>query len=160
MPEMPEPYFHGYAADAPGAPLRDVTRSNPDVAWAAGAMISTVDDLRVWVDALVAGSLVSPTLQADRLAIEAWQSEPVHVGYGLGIQEIGGLLGYNGGIMGYGSWMMHDPKTGSTIVVVTNLGSTTGGIASVIIFAKIADLLFRDRGFLSLVPTPRATPTP
>lgn len=159
-PEMPEPYAHGYAADDAGAPLRDVTRSNPDVAWTAGAMISTLDDLRVWVDALVAGSLLSPTLQAERLAIEEWRSEPVHVGYGLGILEIGGLLGHNGGIMGYGSWMMHDPETGATLVVVTNQGNTTGGTASVIIFARIADLLFPGRGLATLVPPAIATPTP
>jgi D-alanyl-D-alanine carboxypeptidase len=159
-PEMPDPYAHGYAVDHVGAPLRDVTRSNPDVAWAAGAMISTMDDLRVWVDALVAGSLLSPTLQAERLAIEEWRSEPVRVGYGLGILEIGGLLGHNGGIMGYGSWMMRDPETGATLVVVTNQGSTTGGIASVIIFGEITDLLFPDRGLVSLVPLSIATPTP
>jgi D-alanyl-D-alanine carboxypeptidase len=161
-PEMPHPYAHGYAADHVGAPLRDVTRSNPDVAWAAGAMISTMDDLRVWVDALVAGSLLSPTLQAERLAIEEWRSEPFHVGYGLGILEIGGLLGHNGGIMGFGSWMMHEPETGAALVVVTNLGSTTGGVASAIIFAKIADLLFPDRGLAALVPPAPAiaTPTP
>ena len=159
-PEMPDPYAHGYAVDHVGAPLRDVTRSNPDVAWAAGAMISTMDDLRVWVDALVAGSLLSPSLQAERLAIEEWRSEPVRVGYGLGILEIGGLLGHNGGIMGYGSWMMRDPETGATLVVVTNQGSTTGGIASVIIFGEITDLLFPDRGFASLVPPSIATPTP
>ena len=159
-PEMPDPYAHGYAVDHVGAPLRDVTRSNPDVAWAAGAMISTMDDLRVWVDALVAGSLLSPSLQAERLAIEEWRSEPVRVGYGLGILEIGGLLGHNGGIMGYGSWMMRDPETGATLVVVTNQGSTTGGIASVIIFGEITDLLFPDRGFASLVPPSIATSTP
>ena len=157
-PELPDPYAHGYAVDHVGAPLRDVTRSNPDVAWSAGAMISTLGDLRMWVDALVAGSLLSPELQAERLDIEAWPSRSVHLGYGLGIMEIGGLLGHNGGIMGYGSWMMHDPGTRATIVLVTNLGSTTGGIASVIIFAEIADLLFPERGFAALVPPPAATP--
>jgi hypothetical protein len=44
--------------------------------------------------------------------------------------------------------------------VVTNQGSTTGGIASVIIFGEITDLLFPDRGFASLVPPSIATPTP
>jgi len=82
------------------------------------------------------------------------------VGYGLGILEIGGLLGHNGGIMGYGSWMMQDPETGTTLVVVANQGSTTGGIASAIIFARIADLLFPDRGLAALVPPAIATPTP
>ena len=91
---------------------------------------------------------------------EPWVSEPVRVGYGLGIQEYGGLLGHNGGILGYGSWMMRDPETGATLVVVTNLGNTSGGIASAIIFAKIADLLFPDRGLAALVPPAIATPTP
>ena len=159
-PEMPEPYAHGYAADAAGAPLRDVTRSNPDVPWAAGAMISTMGDLRIWAEALVAGSLLTPALQAERLEFGTWIPEPVPVGYGLGIQETGGLLGHSGGILGYGSWMMHDPETGATLVVVANLGSTVGGIASVIIFAEIADLLFPGRGFASLVPPPTATPAP
>ena len=39
-------YAHGYLAEQPGDPLRDVTRSNPAVAAAAGAMISTVADLK------------------------------------------------------------------------------------------------------------------
>jgi D-alanyl-D-alanine carboxypeptidase len=158
-PEMPEPDAHGYAAAHAGAPVRDVTRSNPAVAWASGAMISTIGDLRLWAEALVAGSLLTPELQAERLAIAAWRSEPVGVGYGLGIQEYGGLLGHNGGILGYGSWMMRDPETGATLVV-TNQGSTTGGIASAMIFARIADLLFPDRGFAALAPPAIATPTP
>ena len=35
-----------------------------DVPWAAGAMISTIGDLRIWAEALVAGSLLTPELQA------------------------------------------------------------------------------------------------
>jgi hypothetical protein len=55
--------------------------------------------------------------------------------------------------------MMRDPETGATLVV-TNQGSTTGGIASAMIFARIADLLFPDRGVASLAPPAIATPTP
>lgn len=99
-PAMPEPYAHGYAADRPGAPVRDVTRSNPDVAWASGAMLSTLEDLHRWVEILVAGSLLTPALQAERLTIEPWSTEPVSMGYGLGIQEIGGLLGHTGASLG------------------------------------------------------------
>lgn len=159
-PEMPVPYAHGYAAGHAGGPLRDVTRSNPGVPWASGAMISTIEDLRIWAEALVAGSLLGPALQTERLEIETWVSEPIHAGYGLGIQEYGGLLGHNGGILGYGSWMMRDPAAGATLVVVSNLSATLGGLASVIIFAEIADLLFPDRGFASLAPSPVATPVP
>ena len=159
-PDMPQPYFHGYAAAEAGAPLRDVTRSNPDVAWAAGAMISTLRDIRIWAEALAAGSLLSPALQAERLQTGTLWSEPVYVGYGLGILEFGGLLGHNGGILGYSSWMMHDPETGATLVTVTNLGDTHGGIASDIIFGEIANLLFPERGFAATRLPSIATPAP
>jgi D-alanyl-D-alanine carboxypeptidase len=162
-PEMPEPYAHGYAAERAGVPLRDVTRSTPDVPWAAGAMISTMGDLRTWADALVAGTLLSPAMQAARLTIGTELTEPIHTGYGLGIQEWGGLLGHNGGILGFSLWMMQDPQTGTTIVVVTNLGTTTGAhgsMASVLIFTGIADLLFPKQGFAALLPPPVATPVP
>jgi D-alanyl-D-alanine carboxypeptidase len=157
---MPAQYVHGYAADQPGGPLRDVTRSNPDVAWAAGAMISTLEDLRLWAAALVSGSLLTPQLQAERLAMQTMSAAPLHIGYGLGIMEFGGLLGHNGGIFGYSSWLMRDPETDATIVLVTNLGDTHGGIASVIIFAEIAEMLFPDRGFAALLSALTATPTP
>ena len=149
-PDMPAPYAHGYAAEAPGDALRDVTRSNPDVPWAAGAMISTLDDLKIWVDALVSGSLLSPEMQAERLQIETWFAEPLNLGYGLGLMEIGGLLGHNGGILGYSSWMLQDPETGTTIIMVDNIGTTEGDKASGIIFGKIADVLFPGRGFAVL----------
>jgi D-alanyl-D-alanine carboxypeptidase len=159
-PEMPEPYTHGYAADEPGAPLRDVTRSNVDVPWAAGAMISTIGDLRIWAEVLLAGPLLTPELQTERLMIEPSTTEPIHTGYGLGIQEIGGLLGHAGGIMGYGSVLMLDPETGTTLVVIANLGDTTRSLGGGIIFGEIANLLFPGRGFASLVPSPVATPAP
>jgi len=149
-PEMPEPYAHGYAAEAPGDPVRDVTRSNPDVPWTAGAMISTLGDLKIWLDALVSGSLLSPEVQAERLAIESWITEPLTLGYGLGVMEIGGLLGHNGGILGYSSWMLQDPETGASIIMVDNIGTTEGDKASGIIFGRIADLLFPGRGFAAL----------
>ncbi len=67
-PEMPAPYAHGYEAPAPGDPLRDVTRSNPDIPWTAGAMISTLADVHTWASALANGTLLGADLQQERLA--------------------------------------------------------------------------------------------
>lgn len=150
-PDMPEPYAHGYAADEPGAIVRDVTHSNPDVPWAAGAMISTLGDLKIWIDALVSGALLSPALQAERTTLLPWFEEPLTSGYGLGLYELGGLLGHNGGILGYSSWMMQDPESKATIILVDTIGTTEGDKASGLIFGKIADLLFPGRGFDGLV---------
>ena len=46
-PAMPEPYARGYYAGEDGkGEIRDYTATNPAVAWTAGAMISTLGDLK------------------------------------------------------------------------------------------------------------------
>lgn len=152
---LPEPILRGYLAGTPGEPLRDVTISNPDVAWTAGAMISTLGDLKTWAGALATGTLLSPELQAERLDMQVLRAGPVPVGYGLGILDLAGFLGHNGGILGYSSWMVYEPETGSTVVVVTNRASTEGGTADPI-FYGILDLFFPGR---FPAPAPEATPS-
>lgn len=161
--DIPQPFAHGYAATGPGAPLRDVTHSNPDVAWAAGAMISTLKDLHTWSNALVAGTLLSPETQAERLAFTDVITEPVAFGYGLGIMHIDGILGHSGGILGYGTWMMQDEATGITVVQMTNFGSTEGDPWSQLLILRLLDCLLPDRGLAVLLQDfadAAATPTP
>ena len=142
-PEMPAPYAHGYLGEQRGDPLRDVTRSNPAVAAAAGAMISTVADLKTWAAALSTGALLSPALQAERLAVRPFAQSPA-AGYGLGVLDAFGFLGHSGGIFGYSSWMLYDPDTRATLVMVTTRASTEGGTADPIL-AGILHLLFPGR---------------
>ncbi|MDQ3427955.1 MAG: beta-lactamase family protein, partial [Gemmatimonadota bacterium] len=158
-PDMPVPFLRGYAAAEPGDPLRDVTRSNPAVAAAAGAMISTVGDLKTWAEALATGALLSPELQAERLDFQRYPpiQTPIgeqQFGYGLGVFTFNGFIGHNGGILGYSLWMVYEPETGSTIVVVTNRAATEGGTADGL-FIGIARLLFPDH---FPAATPMATP--
>lgn len=149
--DIPQPFAHGYAATEPGAPLRDVTHSNPDVAWAAGALISTLPDLHTWSNALVAGTLLSPETQAERLTFTNAITEPVTFGYGLGIMNIGGILGHSGGILGYGTWMMQDEATGITVVQMTNFGSTEGDPWSQLLILSLLDRLLPERGLAVLL---------
>ena len=142
-PELPTPYARGYLGEQPGDPMRDVTRSNPAVAAAAGAMISTVADLKTWAAALVTGALLSPALKAERLAVRPFAQSPT-AGYGLGILDAYGFLGHSGGIFGYSSWMLYDPDTPASIVIVTNRAATEGGTADPIL-AGILQLLFPGR---------------
>lgn len=142
---MPEPFAHGYNdRTAGGGALIDASISNPDVGWAAGAMISTLDDLHTWVTAMTDGSLLSPATQAERLTFEAISEHPVSMGYGLGILHIGGMQGHNGGIVGYSSWMVRDPETDTTIVLVSMRGGEKGGSGDPI-FYDLAHELFPDR---------------
>lgn len=156
--DMPEPYLPGYADDAAGAPLRDVTRSNPDIPWTSGAMISTLADLRIWARALAGGTLLTPETQAARLEFGSLATEPVTVGYGLGILAINGLIGHNGGILGYSSWMVHAVEEDATVVVVTNRAGTEGGTSDPI-FIQLVSMLFPTRfADLPAMTTPEASP--
>jgi D-alanyl-D-alanine carboxypeptidase len=127
-PDMPQPVLRGYAQPDASSPMQDVTRSNPNVAWTAGAMVSTLHDLSRWSKALASGSLLSGAMQERRL-----QTRPLtpdqSVHYGLGIADIYGFLGHNGGIAGYSTMMLHDPAIDATVITAANLSGLHGGAA-------------------------------
>jgi D-alanyl-D-alanine carboxypeptidase len=96
-------HAHGYRLPAtPGAPYMDVTPFSPTLAWTAGAIISTADDLRRFYRALLRGQLLRPALLEQMLTTV--QVSPVF-GYGHGIYTqrtaCGTLWGHDGGIPGY-----------------------------------------------------------
>jgi D-alanyl-D-alanine carboxypeptidase len=153
---MPEPAMRGYFAEALGDPLIDVTRSNPNFAWTTGAVISTLADMRTWAVALAEGTLLTPVTQQARLQTRSLVEGPVSVAYGLGVLTFGGLVGHNGGIPGYSSWMLHDPESGATIAIVANRAGERGGTSDPILHGVLA-LLFPDR-FPQLAPTAASTP--
>ena len=72
----------------------DETLTNPSWGWAAGAGISTADDLTRYVQALVDGTLLSPHLQKTRLASvqPTDPTNPQAAGYGLALAQFGPLL--------------------------------------------------------------------
>jgi D-alanyl-D-alanine carboxypeptidase len=109
----------------------DVTNLNPSWGWAAGAAISTAEDLATYVEALVGGGLLGEAMQAERLA-SVRPTDPANpgFGYGLALASFGPMLGHNGSLPGYQSFMGHDPTTGLTLVVFTNLQLDPAGHAT------------------------------
>ncbi len=152
--QLPVPYAHGYLfgtnenpdltkpqqAEALSGKLlpSDVTHANPSWAWAAGGAISTAADLADYVEALVGGGLLSDKLQAQRLSSIRPNNpdDPASAGYGLGMAKLGPMLGHDGSLPGYQSFMGHDPNTGTTLIVWTNLQSTPDGQMAANIIAK------------------------
>lgn len=143
-PSMPSPYAHGYRGGGASGPRLDFTRSNPNVAGAAGAMLSTLQDMRVWAKALADGAQLRPETQRERLTWTTIISTPLVLRYGLGIADFNGFLGHNGGIFGYSTIAVHMPAADATIVVLVNRGELEGGDADPIFYA-IAGVLFPDR---------------
>ena len=115
-------------ADASAGTPNDVTDANPSWGWAAGAGISTLQDLRVWVEALATGELLSPEIQRERLTYVSPAPSP-EVNYGLAVADFAGFIGHDGQIPGYNSFMGHNPENGATIIVLTNLYSAPDGNA-------------------------------
>lgn len=89
--------------------------------WASGAMVSTSEDTRSWIDALLATDFLSPESQDELVTfVDAWPAD----GYGLGIFKVvyGNVTayGHNGAVMGFASAAYYDPSTGVTAAVIHN----------------------------------------
>ncbi|MFZ3496805.1 serine hydrolase domain-containing protein [Streptomyces sp. 5.8] len=121
--EFPEPHAHGYTNDLPGGKIVDATDFDPSWAWAAGAMVSDLEDLRSWAKTLATGTLLTPATQAERL-----KTQPIGIipgaGYGLGIFNVQGWIGHNGSLPGYESLTVYLPEEQATMVIVLNTDDT------------------------------------
>lgn len=127
-------------------PVND-TRASPSWAWTAGGAISTPADLARYVKALVGGGLLDRRLQRLRLhsirPIVPGQRNGV--GYGLGIAQFApGILGHDGQIPGYSSFMVYDTRTHDTIIVAANLAASpvSGEPAAVMVAETIIGKLY------------------
>lgn len=138
---IPVPFVHGYhygsfdqalpaeqqAQAAAGTLLpEDVTDINPSWGWTAGSVISTPDDVVVWADALVSGTLLDPATQQLRLdsirgvGPDYPQAEGIY-GYGYGMERTGAYYGHGGQINGFNTAMSRNPDTDTTVIAVAAL---------------------------------------
>ena len=122
----------------------DVTNLNPSWGWAAGAAISTAEELATYVEALIGGTYLSPQLQQQRLdSIERSDpNDPSSAGYGIALAQFGPMLGHDGSLPGFQSFMAHDPEREITMIVLCNLQAGPAGeqVANEIARALIGEL--------------------
>ncbi|MEP7160432.1 MAG: serine hydrolase domain-containing protein [Dermatophilaceae bacterium] len=157
---IPNPHAQGYqfgtnvetigsyavpAAQLPAAldgtlkPIKQ-TDANPSWTWTAGGAISTPDDLAVYVKALVHGGLLNAKTQ--KLRLDSIQptvpGQASGVGYGLGLAQFApGVLGHDGQIPGYSTFMVYNTTTDDTIIIGTNLAaSPVDGQGAAVVVAK------------------------
>jgi D-alanyl-D-alanine carboxypeptidase len=178
---IPEPYSHGYlyggssyalvdapypadlqaAAKAGTLKPNDDTWQNPSPYFAAGGIISTADDLAIWMRALVGGKVFDADYQ--RQWLESPEAEdPSHpdgqkYGYGIALISFGpNKIYFHGGEMpGYNSFMGHDPLSDVTLIVWTSLTlSLDGKPTANTLMVKILDQIY------AVSPLPKATSGP
>jgi D-alanyl-D-alanine carboxypeptidase len=111
--EFPFPHAHGYSTDGVTGKPVDATDWNPSWGWAAGAIFSTLSDLRRWAPVLATGrGLLTPQTQAERLqTVDS---------YGLGLFVVAGWTGHNGSLPGYQSLPIYLPSKHATLVILIN----------------------------------------
>ena len=118
--QFPAPHAQGYAGPSPKGPLVNVTNWNPSWGWAAGAMISTLGDLRNWARIVATGELLTPATQKQRERFLPTGIRGVRAGYGLGLFKDNGWIGHNGSLPGYQSLTIYLPSKRATVVVLVN----------------------------------------
>ncbi|MFI1149887.1 serine hydrolase domain-containing protein [Streptomyces sp. NPDC020817] len=115
--EFPTPHSQGYTDQTATGKTEDSADWNPSWGWAAGAMISDLDDLKTWAKVVATGTLLKPATQAERLkVVDALPG----TGYGLGIFNVQGWIGHNGSLPGYQSLTVYLPQSKATLVVLLN----------------------------------------
>ncbi len=122
---FPDPHAQGYTLDADDNEV-NATDWNPSWAWAAGAMISTLDDMRAWADVLATGTLLAPDTQRQRMEMVTTPDMPQDR-YGLGIFDRGGWVGHNGNLPGYQTVAVRLADGPMTMVVMINTSIPVDG---------------------------------
>jgi D-alanyl-D-alanine carboxypeptidase len=133
---LPNPHAQGYTLEgkSPGAEPIDATDWNASWTWAAGEMISTVDDLLAYGRALGTGKgLLSATQQDKRLDSFVNNVPPLNqaplngdVGYGLGLASDHGWIGHNGELPGYNTYLFYQPDLDAVVAVEVNSDISSG----------------------------------
>ncbi|MEU6386199.1 serine hydrolase domain-containing protein [Streptomyces bauhiniae] len=122
--EFPKPHAQGYTNQTADGKVAETAGWNPSWGWAAGAMVSNLDDMRVWSRTVATGRfpdgerMVSPATQRQRLLTPP--TGYPDAGYGLGIFDVHGWIGHNGSLPGYESLTVYLPSARTSLVVLLN----------------------------------------
>lgn len=119
--QMPTPYAKGYTLQSVNGAEEDATFRNPSWTNAAGQMISTIHDMKIWVEALATGKLLSKETFEQRLQwVNAGKN---NLQYGFGLFKINDWIGHNGELPGYNSFAAYNPILKAAFVCLVNSDS-------------------------------------
>ncbi len=163
---FPESHAQGYTTQTADGRETTATDWDPTWGWAAGAMISTLDDLHTWGPALATGTLLTPETQQQRLETVHGPGYPDNVGYGLGLFNVAGWIGHNGSLPGYQTVTVYLPEQQTTLAILTNTDTAfQNSEPSTLLATAITEIISPDHVYRlsdsqpTPGPTPTATPT-
>jgi D-alanyl-D-alanine carboxypeptidase len=119
---------HARAYELVGNKLQDVSRVSPSFGWAAGAIVSTADDVARFYRALLSGRLLDPGLLRAMETTVGARELGAGTRYGLGLARVplpcGAAWGHQGGTAGYQAWALNSKDGTRQIVVLANRDSS------------------------------------
>lgn len=138
---LPVPSPMPYAVDIATGAAEALELISPTALAGSGGMVSALDDLATWAQALGDGRLIGPELQRERVdRSRAVTGGPEYDRYGLGIGILKGWIGHTGDGLGFQAAAMFDPVTHAAIAVGVN-GTPVGGRADLNIAQEIFEAL-------------------
>jgi D-alanyl-D-alanine carboxypeptidase len=144
--DLPSPSSRGYSlpmgpqGQALDGPLLDFTAQDPSWAWAAGALVSNLEDLATFLRALLGGRLLPARLLAEMQTTvpvpPASIPLPLYDRYGMGLIELdtpaGRLVGHPGGIPGFLSVVLSAPDGRRQLALMVNALSAPAAVYEVL----------------------------
>ena len=134
--------LQGYSWDPKSKEFQNKTVLNPAVPGGAGAMVSTLADLRPYAKALCEGDLLEAKTQKERLRSYPMEGDPPFVRYEQGLVFLGEWCGHNGTIFGFSSEMFYLPQEEVVILVDVNRLDLDDQSKSTNIFLGVSKILF------------------
>lgn len=124
----------------------DVTELDPSWIWAAGGAVSTAADLTAYVRELVSGTrlLDAPALRRRLASAEPVdRGDPAALHYGSGLEAFGPMLGHDGAIPGFQTFMGYDPVSDLSVIVLCTVrdGPEGGRPANEIAYGIVRSLI-------------------
>ena len=112
--------------------LVDVSGSNLSTEWTAGGLMATARDLAEFTRALRDGEVVGPVAMQRMLTFRPADEPGEEAGQGLFREplENGSLIGYDGGVLGFGAVMGWIVGEDLVITILTNVGTMHAGDAA------------------------------
>jgi D-alanyl-D-alanine carboxypeptidase len=132
------PFIEANYAQGYGEHNETLTLVNPSVSWAAGAMVSNLTDLSLWVKILAKADRFTDKTKNELFKFV--DTDTPLIQNGLGIMKAGQFLGYSGHAPGYSSIMFYLPERDTTLIVLLNKFPDNG--AAMEIFKQISKMLY------------------
>jgi D-alanyl-D-alanine carboxypeptidase len=143
--QLPSPYAHGYFMLGQ-PPLADLSAFSPSLSGAAGAIVSTVDDVAAFYRALLSGRLLKPAQLATMKTTLVNPNGDLHQRMGYGLERFpascGAAWGHSGSFPGYWGHAWSSASGKRQAVLMVNLDPSAAQPPAMTAFYKLLDAAY------------------